>query len=166
MGGLGGLARAGDEWSARFCGDHGDEPDRFAHAPAADHLPGDRGDALDVGLRAGRDRPVDDLLSDAPSEGHVDLAEQIGAKAARKVKARRHPAQVWSGLGMMGLIGWSVVVPTLLGAAFAFVPFAALALVSRGRGMGGDRHAPARGGRGGCARAGRSRGARAHRPRG
>lgn len=45
------------------------------------------------------------------------LAEQIGAKAARKVKARRHPAQVWSGLGMMGLIGWSVVVPMLLGAA-------------------------------------------------
>ena len=39
-------------------------------------------------------------------------------KAARKLKARRNPAPgVWFGLGMMGLIGWSVVVPTLLGAA-------------------------------------------------
>lgn len=38
-------------------------------------------------------------------------------KAARKLKARRNPSQVWFGLGMMGLIGWSVVVPTLLGAA-------------------------------------------------
>jgi ATP synthase protein I len=46
------------------------------------------------------------------------LAEVVGARAARKRKARRNPAPgVWFGLGMMGLIGWSVVVPTLLGAA-------------------------------------------------
>jgi ATP synthase protein I len=46
------------------------------------------------------------------------LSQEIGEKAARKLKARRNPAQgVWFGLGMMGLIGWSVVVPTLLGAA-------------------------------------------------
>lgn len=35
----------------------------------------------------------------------------------RKLKARRSTQGVWFGLGMMGLIGWSVVVPTLLGAA-------------------------------------------------
>jgi ATP synthase protein I len=46
------------------------------------------------------------------------LAEQVGAKAQRKLRARRNATQgVWFGLGMMGLIGWSVVVPTLLGAA-------------------------------------------------
>jgi ATP synthase protein I len=46
------------------------------------------------------------------------MAAQIGVKAARKIKARRHSVQgVWFGLGMMGLVGWSVVVPTLLGAA-------------------------------------------------
>lgn len=46
------------------------------------------------------------------------LSQQVGAKAARKLKAQRHSTPgVWSGLGMMGLIGWSVVVPTLLGAA-------------------------------------------------
>lgn len=46
------------------------------------------------------------------------LADQVGAKAARKLKARRSGTPgVWFGLGMMGLIGWSVVVPTLLGAA-------------------------------------------------
>lgn len=45
------------------------------------------------------------------------LAEQVGAKASRKLKARRRETPgVWFGLGMMGLIGWSVVVPTLLGA--------------------------------------------------
>ncbi len=46
------------------------------------------------------------------------LAEQVGAKAARKLRARRDGTPgVWFGLGTMGLIGWSVVVPTLLGAA-------------------------------------------------
>lgn len=46
------------------------------------------------------------------------LADQVGAKAARKLKARRSGTPgVWFGLGMMGLIGWSVAMPTLLGAA-------------------------------------------------
>jgi ATP synthase protein I len=45
------------------------------------------------------------------------LANKIGGQAKRKLKARRDGAPgVWSGLGMMGLVGWSVVVPTLLGA--------------------------------------------------
>ena len=46
------------------------------------------------------------------------LAAQVEARARRKLLARQDGAPgVWSGLGMMGLIGWSVVVPTLLGAA-------------------------------------------------
>ena len=46
------------------------------------------------------------------------FSREVGAKAARKLKTRRNSTQgVWLGLGMMGLIGWSVVVPTLLGAA-------------------------------------------------
>jgi ATP synthase protein I len=61
-------------------------------------------------------------MSDEPpretSRSEPALAVQVGAKAARKLKARRNPTQgVWFGLGMMGLIGWSVAVPTLLGAA-------------------------------------------------
>jgi ATP synthase protein I len=52
------------------------------------------------------------------SKNEPAFVGQIGVKAARKLKARRNPAPgVWFGLGMMGLIGWSVVVPTLLGAA-------------------------------------------------
>lgn len=46
------------------------------------------------------------------------FSQEVAAKTARKLKARRNPAHgVWFGLGMMGLVGWSVVVPTLLGAA-------------------------------------------------
>jgi ATP synthase protein I len=51
-------------------------------------------------------------------ESGAALGRAVGAKAARKLKARRHAGQgVWFGLGMMGLIGWSVTIPTLLGAA-------------------------------------------------
>lgn len=45
------------------------------------------------------------------------FAAAVGAKAERKLAARRSTQGVWFGLGMMGLVGWSVVVPTLLGAA-------------------------------------------------
>ena len=46
------------------------------------------------------------------------FVKEIGAKANRKEKARRDTSSgVWFGLGMVGLVGWSVVIPTLLGAA-------------------------------------------------
>ena len=45
-------------------------------------------------------------------------AQQVDASARRKQAARDggNPS-VWFGLGTMGLVGWSVAVPTLLGAA-------------------------------------------------
>jgi ATP synthase protein I len=55
------------------------------------------------------------------SEEHHDEPEfirEVGAKETRKLRAQRRVSRtVWSGLGMMGLVGWSVVVPTLAGAA-------------------------------------------------
>ncbi len=48
-----------------------------------------------------------------------EFSNRIAAKVALKRKAQRNSAQgVWYGLGMTGLIGWSVVVPTLVGTAF------------------------------------------------
>src|SRR5271154_5510890 len=56
--------------------------------------------------------------NDKASKEGSSFAVQVGEKATRKLKARgRSASGVWFGLGMMGLIGWSVVVPTLLGAA-------------------------------------------------
>ncbi|MEO8614427.1 MAG: AtpZ/AtpI family protein [Luteolibacter sp.] len=52
-----------------------------------------------------------------PLQNDDTFRNQVGAKAARKLRARRNPSGVWFGLGMMGLIGWSVAVPTLLGVA-------------------------------------------------
>jgi len=59
-------------------------------------------------------------MSDQPDKtpkNEPPFAREIGAQAARKIKARKSSQGVWFGLGMMGLVGWSVVVPTLLGAA-------------------------------------------------
>jgi ATP synthase protein I len=48
----------------------------------------------------------------------TSFSRQVGAQAARKLRAQRGAAKgVWFGLGMSGLIGWSVTVPTLMGAA-------------------------------------------------
>ncbi|MGA8171935.1 MAG: AtpZ/AtpI family protein [Methylocystis sp.] len=53
-----------------------------------------------------------------PLRPKQSLGEEVGAKAARKLRARRRRAHgVWYGLGMMGLVGWSVATPTVLGAA-------------------------------------------------
>jgi ATP synthase protein I len=44
--------------------------------------------------------------------------ERIGRKADRKLEARREPKRgLWFGLGMFGLVGWSVAIPTLVGVA-------------------------------------------------
>ena len=54
----------------------------------------------------------------SPSDADRAFADRVTRQAQRRLKARRNPGTgVWFGLGMMGLIGWSVVVPTLLGAA-------------------------------------------------
>lgn len=51
----------------------------------------------------------------------AEFRQQVDERVARKLRAQRQVTRiVWSGLGMMGLIGWSVAVPTLLGAALGF----------------------------------------------
>jgi ATP synthase protein I len=49
-----------------------------------------------------------------PSTSAV-FSRNVGAQENRKLVARRATA-LWPGLGMLGLVGWSVCLPTLLGA--------------------------------------------------
>lgn len=68
-----------------------------------------------VGDSPGVNRPGKKRAADEPG-----LSRLVGARAARKLHAQREQLgreTVWSGLGMIGLVGWSVVVPTVLGAA-------------------------------------------------
>lgn len=53
----------------------------------------------------------------APNHETV-FSRQIGQQASRKLKAQRSSTKgIWLGLGMSGLVGWSVMVPALLGVA-------------------------------------------------
>jgi ATP synthase protein I len=57
-------------------------------------------------------------LESKRAKDRTEFSRQVGAKAARKLKAQRKVTRtIWFGFGMMGLIGWSVAIPTLLGAA-------------------------------------------------
>lgn len=49
---------------------------------------------------------------------HHEFERQIQEKTTRKLKARREgDRSIWAGLGLFGMVGWSVMVPTLLGIA-------------------------------------------------
>ena len=43
--------------------------------------------------------------------------EEAGVKEQRKLRARKENRGVWFGVGMFGLVGWSVAIPTLIGIA-------------------------------------------------
>jgi ATP synthase protein I len=56
------------------------------------------------------------LGSKPPNQNQQKLIKQVGSKMALKQLAKqKQDAGMWFGLGMMGVIGWSIAVPTLLG---------------------------------------------------
>src|SRR6266481_426302 len=53
-----------------------------------------------------------------PPTGRIAIIHQVGVKQKRMLKAKHGKGRgIWLGLGMLGLIGWSVAVPALLGIA-------------------------------------------------
>lgn len=61
---------------------------------------------------------MNESMAKPTDETQGEFAENIGSSEARKMKARRNKSKgIWFGLGMMGMIGWSVAIPTLIGVA-------------------------------------------------
>lgn len=57
-------------------------------------------------------------MTKGPSEDRRrEFGRLVGRKAERRIEARRRSDSVWFWLGMLGLIGWSVAVPTVIGVA-------------------------------------------------
>jgi len=57
-------------------------------------------------------------LKGKPGRSRIVFSRRIGAKEKQMLKARYGKQRnVWLGLGMLGLIGWSVAAPTLVGIA-------------------------------------------------
>ncbi len=56
-------------------------------------------------------------MSTSPGERRRRFGRIVGRKAARRIRARSHSDSAWFWLGMLGLIGWSVAMPTVGGVA-------------------------------------------------
>jgi ATP synthase protein I len=51
-------------------------------------------------------------------EDRETFRREVARKEERKLRARKEGKEsVWFGLGMFGLVGWSVAIPTLMGVA-------------------------------------------------
>ena len=58
------------------------------------------------------------MAKDSKAKTRDELVRRVSEKEGRKLKARRErDRSVWFGLGMFGMVGWSVAIPTLIGIA-------------------------------------------------
>lgn len=57
------------------------------------------------------------MRDDSKLKADDAFSRKVGAMEARKLRTQRRGVQdIWQGLGMFGLVGWAVAIPTLLGA--------------------------------------------------
>ena len=60
----------------------------------------------------------DQVEQQADPDDRSEFAGTVGRKEARRIKARRDKERTaWFWVGVFGLVGWSVAVPTLMGVA-------------------------------------------------
>lgn len=45
------------------------------------------------------------------------MIQRVGLQQARAERARRNARSIWSSIAILGVVGWSVAVPTLIGVA-------------------------------------------------
>lgn len=56
-------------------------------------------------------------MSNEPDDRARRFGRMVGKKAHRRIEAQRSSDNAWFWLGMLGLVGWSVAIPTLAGVA-------------------------------------------------
>lgn len=56
-------------------------------------------------------------MSEEKPNKNNSFEKVVGDKEERKLLAKRDKKSVWAGLGLFGMVGWSIAVPTILGAA-------------------------------------------------
>ena len=61
-------------------------------------------------------KPFDPLEPEKGNRNRRKFEQQVQDRSTRKLQARREgDRSIWAGLGLFGMVGWSVIVPTLLG---------------------------------------------------
>ena len=62
--------------------------------------------------------PDEEQRGERRDPANQEFAEKVRAKEERKLRKRREGEDsAWFGLGMFGLVGWSVAIPTVIGIA-------------------------------------------------
>ena len=56
-------------------------------------------------------------MKEEKANNNKSFEKVVGEKEERKLQAQLDKKSVWSGLGIFGMIGWSIAVPTILGVA-------------------------------------------------
>jgi len=51
------------------------------------------------------------------SRPQCDLAKRVESRARLKLARGKYVPNIWMGLGMAGIVGWSIILPTILGTA-------------------------------------------------
>lgn len=92
-----------------------------------DRKPGEPEEELGIQETPGAPRPPWELTDKVPLESDLRpqddaFRRQIGAKQARKlVRRKERGGNIWFDLGMFGIIGWSVAVPTVIGVGIGYL---------------------------------------------
>jgi ATP synthase protein I len=59
---------------------------------------------------------TDENKNPSATRDEIEFIREVSSKAARKLKFQKDgPQGVWFGLGMAGIVGWSVALPTVAG---------------------------------------------------
>jgi ATP synthase protein I len=70
---------------------------------------------VDRGEEVSRPRERSETSPDVAKRQERELAAEVEKSSRRKLRARRHGENsIWFGLGMFGLVGWSVAIPVLI----------------------------------------------------
>ena len=56
-------------------------------------------------------------MAEKPNDPSARMVREVGEKQHRMLRARSTKDTFWTSLGLLGTVGWSVVLPTLLGVA-------------------------------------------------
>jgi ATP synthase protein I len=57
------------------------------------------------------------LKQNKPKNTWHQFHQQVSSKAQRKITGRKSQKSIWFVLGMFGMVGWSITLPTLIGIA-------------------------------------------------
>lgn len=58
---------------------------------------------------------MDDQKNEVQADYRQGMQDEVAKREQRKIESRQDQRSIWYGLGMFGLVGWSIAIPTVAG---------------------------------------------------